>query len=89
MGILPGVSPLGRGGLALDRQLRLEWALLPSPAQLGEEWTADDPHYPSLLDWFGEQGWELVTVLTGQRGWIDFIFKRPRAEDTDGSDDAD
>lgn len=52
----------------------------PGPAQLGEDWDADHPHYPSLLDWFGEQGWELVQALTVQSGAIDFIFKRPREE---------
>ena len=89
MEVPPGVSPLGRGGLALDRQLRLEWSLFPSPAQLGEEWAADDPHYPSLLDWFGGQGWEVVSILTGQSGAIDFSFKRPHVDDTAGSDEED
>jgi hypothetical protein len=56
---------------------------------LGEEWAADDPHYPSLLDWFGGQGWELVSVLTGQSGAIDFSFKRPHVDDTAGSDEED
>jgi hypothetical protein len=78
----------GAGWLWIDSS-GLNGHFSPSPAQLAEEWAADDPHYPSLLDWFGEQGWELVAVLTGQLGLIDFIFKQPRVEDTTGSDDED
>lgn len=40
----------------------------------------DDPYYPLLLNWFGDQGWELTDMLAGREGVLDFVFKRPREE---------